>query len=145
VKVTFESGAWAEIRDAGQLTARDKATYTSAVSMPYDTSRTGGVVQFNMGIITRQLYTVLAALITSWSYDWILPCEDLSADQAGNLTYDASLLNVPVDDINELEEAVEPHMEKLRGGPKVIRSKVVTTGTSSVSSSREKAAVTRKG
>lgn len=144
MKVTFESGAWVELRDADKLTARDKATYAQATSVPYDMSQSGRAMQFNMGAITRQQNSVLAVLITSWSYDWILPSEDLSADDEGNLIYDHSILNIPVDDMNELEAAIEPHMEKLRGGPKAIQAQVVTTGTSSSSSSRARAIGTRK-
>jgi hypothetical protein len=142
MRAEFESGAWADLPDPGTMTARDKAVWSAATFMPYDMSRTGKVTQISLGNISRQLNTMLAHFITAWSYPWILPSQDLSADDDGTLTYEQSLMNLPIDDYNELEAAAEPLLEKLRGGPK--GTAVVTTSTSSSSSSKAPRAGGRK-
>jgi hypothetical protein len=132
MKAEFTSGAWVELRGPQELTARDKARFSDATYMPYISSNAGAVHQFSLGNIHRQQDSVIAFLITAWSYDWILPSEDQSVNDDGRLVFEQSLQNLPIDDYNELEEVIAPHLEKLRGGPKAT---VVTTGSSKASSS----------
>jgi hypothetical protein len=142
MRVTFESGAWVEMRAPGELNAKDKAKMLAATILPsIDVNGTGMSSPLSMDMLMRQTYAVMDRIITGWSYDWVLPKDDISQDEDGYRTWDASLLQIGIDDWNELEEAVEPHMVKMRGGPKGKKA------TTSSSNGFSKGAVTnsRKG
>lgn len=95
----------------------------------------------SMESMRTQLYAVIDRVVLGWSYEYMLPKEDPSEDEDGNKTYDASLMCLPIDDMNELEEAVQPHMDKLQRGPKATGRR----SSSSNGSSRARVPNSRRG
>lgn len=147
MKVTFSSEAWVEMRGSDELTARDKAAMYDATFLPSpmtaDMSGARLPATVSMGLIEQQTYAVLASVIITWSYQFPLPKDDGSVDLEGHLTWDESLKRLPLDDWNELEEAVAPHLAKLRsGGPKGPRTPA--TSSTSNGTSRARAGSSRK-
>ena len=119
MRVTFTSGAWVDMRPPQELTAKDKMKVQAATVLPSVDWSTGAMSSpMTMDMISRQTFACLDRIITAWSYDWVLPKDDISSDEDGNRTWDASLLQLGIDDWNELEEATEPHLEKMRAAPK---------------------------
>jgi len=145
MKITTASGQWIELRGPDELTAGDKLALHAATELPMagsqidDFASGKGVFSFSLGTVDEQLYGVLARIITGWSYPYVLPRDDISQDEAGKRTYADSLVRLPLDDWNELEEATAPHMEKLRANPKGKR----TTSTGSVRTSPARAGSSR--
>jgi hypothetical protein len=91
-------------------------------------------------MVEAQNYAVLARVITQWSYGFVLPSRDDCRDDLGQKTYQDSLRRIPLDDWDIVEDAIAPHMEKLRkAGPK---GRETTTGSSN-GTSRGKGAVRR--
>jgi hypothetical protein len=145
MKLELPSGNWIELRGPEELTAGDKLALHSSTEVPLNSAdlEDGRDTTFNftLGTIDEQLHGVLSRIITGWSYPYVLPKDDDNTDRRGKPTYADSLLRLSLDDWNELEEATEPHMEKLRASPKG-RS---TTSPTSASSSRAKAVGSRRG
>ena len=95
-------------------------------------------ISFSLSMVEDQQNAVLARLISAWSYQFTLPRLDDTVDPAtGVKTYEDSLKRLPLDDWDEVEEAVSPIMDKLRSaGPKG------KTGPSSNGSSKAKGTTT---
>lgn len=118
MRVTFESGAWVDIRPPGELTLKDKVFVNSATLVAVDWVNQSAT-KMSMAQMMGSQYATMARVILSWSYEYIIPKDDISSDEDGQKTYEASLMLMPLDDYNELEDAIQPHLEKLRGkGPK---------------------------
>jgi|SRR5215469_4262799 len=147
MRVEFASGQWVEIKGADQLTAGDKLALHSQTALPVngedltELSEGRGRINFTLGMIDEQLYSVLSNIISAWSYPFILPRDDISKDETGKRTWEESLRRLPLDDWNELEDATEPHMAKLQAAPKGKP----TTSTSSRNSSGAKGRSSRTG
>jgi hypothetical protein len=138
VKFTTSSGQWIELRGPEELTAGDKLALHAATELPMagsqmeDFASGKGIFSFSLGTVDEQLYGVLARIITGWSYPYCLPKDDISRDEdTGKRTYADSLVRLPLDDWNELEEATVPHMEKLRANPKGKRTTSTHSGRTS--------------
>jgi hypothetical protein len=149
MKAELESGAWVELLDIGKLTAREKAVYSAATIVPVRVGDAGvlGMSSVSLSTIDDQHKAVLAALIKAWSFELILPSEDMTVDVDNRLIYDQSLVNLPIDDYNELIEILDPYLDKLRGGPKARTQPKggPLTGPSSSSSPGGRAPSSRKG
>jgi hypothetical protein len=134
MKLELQSGHWIEMRGAGELTAGDKSAMHSVTRLPIDGSEldsfASGVGKFSLslGMVEDQTYAVLARIIFGWSYPYCLPKDDISRDEDDSRTYADSLRRIPLDDWNEVEDAIAPHMAKLRSGPK---GRKTTSSTSS--------------
>lgn len=141
VKIPLSSGAWAEVRPLSELNGKDKIVVQSAAKVMINWNDPGSS-EMDINSIARQVYVVLERIILKWSYEYMIPSEDPSEDEDGNRTWDASLMVLPVDDLNELEEFAEPYLDKLRsGGPKGKQG----TGPASSRPSRGRATGSRKG
>lgn len=124
------------MRGPDQLTAGDRAAMQAAVTMPVPASGDIGTLEITLGMIDDQLWAVLGRLVFSWSYPMCLPRDDQSENWAD------SLAQIPIDDWNVIEDAIEPHMSKLRGsGPK---GKTMTTAHSN-GTSKDRAGTSRRG
>jgi hypothetical protein len=133
VKLTLSSGQWLELRGPDELNAGDRLAMHATTQLPVSPGQNNGsrTYLFSLGDVDEQLYAVLGRIIQAWSYPFCIPRDDDSYDEHGRPTFENSLKRLPLDDWDEIEEATAPHMAKLRGGKKELR----TTSTSSVSTS----------
>jgi hypothetical protein len=141
MKVNLTSGAWVEMRGPGELMAGDKLALHESTVLPVAGSGledfAAGLGTFNLplGMMDLQLYGVLDSLVQGWSYPYCLPRDDDNVDDKGRRTWADSLKRLPIDDWNEIEEAVQPHMDKLRSSPK--GRKTTSSRSSSTSAARD--------
>jgi hypothetical protein len=142
VKVDLPSGAWIEMRSADELTAGDRTAMYEATELPVSGSQIDalaagtGSFRFSIGMVEAQNYAVLARLITQWSYGFMLPSKDDCLDELGQKTYQDSLRRIPLDDWDVIEEAIAPHMARLRNaGPK--GKKTITASSNGTSQGKD--------
>lgn len=120
------------MRDLTELNAKDKAVMMEATRLSVNWMRPGESYMDLAGM-TRQYHAIMNRIIKAWSFAYVIPSDDPSEDEDGNKTYEASLLVLPIDDYNELEDAVQPYVDKLNGGGPKGRK---TTTSSSNGTSR---------
>lgn len=140
MKAELKSGAWVEMRDIGSLNAKDKAVMLAATQIAVNMMNPGESTM-SLGGMTGQRHAVMARVITAWSFQYMIPSDDPSEDEDGSKTYEASIMYLPIDDYNELEDVIQPYIEKLSNtGPK----EGLVTSSRSNGSSRARAASTRR-
>jgi hypothetical protein len=105
LRVDLPSGGYIEFRDS--LIAKDKFKVQKSLKFKV---KDGQEQEVSGGITNDMRNALLAELITSWSLDAPLPSADIGA---GMEAIDA----MPIDDYNELQEKVEPLLEKVSFRP----------------------------
>jgi hypothetical protein len=128
MRVTFESGNWVEMRSPAELMSGDRSAMHAATEIPVSSKQLNaaskgdnsilGDITFSMGMVEDQQYAVLSRLISAWSYDFPIPRLDETTTPTGKPAFEDSLRQIPIDDWDEIDAAVAPHMAKLRKGPK---------------------------
>jgi hypothetical protein len=139
----LESGAWAELKPIGGLKGRDRDAYERAIRMMVPRDRDGEIdaplaiaLGLDMRVIRRD--AAIACMVTRWSFTAgngdVLPLP-LTGDTG--IENRDSIGELPLGDLDEIEELLEPYLVKLRRpDPK---APAAATTTSSNGRSREKA------
>jgi hypothetical protein len=136
VKTELASGAWVEHRPIQDLKAKDKDAVSLSVKMVIPLTEDGELdrsqgMAFSGAMQLAARNACIARVITGWSYEWPVP-----QFEAGEVTWTESIGEIPLDDMNEIEQLLEPYLAKLRQRPDP--KKGITSGSNG--SSRASAA-----
>jgi hypothetical protein len=119
MRVELKDGNWADLRE--EMTGGDRRAGKAAIKL---TISEDGSREITGELEEKVKYVLLRRLILNWSYPPPLPRDAVD--------WEATLDNLPIEDIEKLGDFVQPYYDRALNGPKprIVSGSVLSTGTS---------------